>query len=176
MKIEKKNFPDQCGFTFVETMIAILIMAAGLLALASAMSQSMVVMSYASYEQIAKEKALEAMEGVFTARDSKKFGDFSVIQNVDNGGIFLNGPQQLHVAGEDGVVNTAGDEVLALETDPGKDGILGTADDALLDKFTREIKIIAINPNLRQVIVTVTYTVNGKPRQYQLNCYISPYA
>jgi len=71
---------------------------------------------------------------------------------------------------------------------PGPDGILGTADDVgmSLANFTRTIQInpllesdgITVNPTLKQVIVTVTYTTSGAstvPRTYTVNALISAY-
>jgi hypothetical protein len=99
------------------------------------------------------------------------------IQNVDGGGIFLNGMQPLRVAGADGLVNTLDDQSLTqIESDPGKNGIPGDADDVFLTNFQREIQIADLSANLRQITVTVSYTVGGVTRQYQLTSFMSPFA
>ena len=56
---------------------------------------------------------------------------------------------------------------------PGPDGILGTADDVgmSLGNFKRQIQIntvlesdgVTINPNLKQIVVTVTWSQTGAP-------------
>jgi prepilin-type N-terminal cleavage/methylation domain-containing protein len=165
------------GFTLVETLIALVILSGGLLALASAFAQGMIIMSTAHYHQMAKEKASEAVESVFTSRDTRII-TWAQIRNVSNGGIFLNGPQPLRGAGPDGLVNTADDTARENETFPGPDGQLGTADDVVvpLADFTREIQITDIGPNLRQIRVIVNYRIGHLNRQYQLVSFISSFA
>jgi type II secretory pathway pseudopilin PulG len=179
MSAKKKLKENAWGFTLVETLIAMLILSTGLLALAMAFAQGMVTMSSAHSHQIAKEKASEAIESVFTARDTRII-TWSQIRNVDRGGIFLSGPQALRGAGSDGLVNTNDDgtESVESETLPGPDGRVGTDDDTSvpLSGFTREIQIMDLTTNLRQVRVIVSYRVGGMTRQYQLVSYISSFA
>jgi type II secretory pathway pseudopilin PulG len=177
MPIAKELRGNQSGFSLVETLFAIFIMGGGLLALASAFSQGMVLMATGHYQQIAKEKASEAIESVTSARDTRIF-TWDKIQNVSQGGIFLDGAQPLRTPGADGMVGTADDGAVETETLPGPDGILGTADDKVvtLTAFRRQIQITTIEPNLRQVAVTISYTVGRITRQYQLITYISAFA
>jgi hypothetical protein len=158
-------------------MIAMVILGGGLLALATAFSRGMILMSTSHYHEIAKEKASEAIESVTSSRDTRVI-TWAQINNVSNGGVFLDGPQPLRAEGTDGLVNTADDGDLETETLPGPDGQLGTADDVVfsLSAFTREIRITTIGPNLRQVVVTVTYQMGRVTRQYQLTTYISSFA
>jgi hypothetical protein len=155
-------------------------MGGGLLALALAFSQGMVVMSTSHYHQIAKEKAAEAMESVFTSRDARKVTDWSLIQNQSRNpqGLFLDGPQPLRTPGPDGLVNTNDDGPVETYTLPGPDNVLGTPDDVVipLNNFQREIEIRDIAPNLRQIRVIITYTIGSLSRQYQLISYISPFS
>jgi hypothetical protein len=60
----------------------------------------------------------------------------------------------------------------------GGDGILGTPDDQVmsLGGMTRTIVIADLQPNLRQINVTITYTVGSTPRQYTLVSYISQFS
>jgi len=180
MRDEKENRGSQHGFTLLEALISVLILGGGLLALASGISQGMVVMSTAHYHQIAKEKAAEAMESVFTARDARKYTNWSLIQNQsrDAGALFLDEAQPLLTQGPDGLVNTADDGEVEKERQPGKDGILGTPDDVEipLTNFSREIEIRDIGASLRQIRVIISYTTNGLNRQYILTSYISPFA
>ena len=174
------------GFSLIEMMLAVFILGGGLLALASAFAEGMILMSTSHYHQIAKEKASEAIESVTSARDTRTI-TWAQIRNVNawagdsvGGGIFRNGPQPLRTRGADGLVNTADDGSVEAETLPGRDGILGSADDIVqpLDTFTREIQIstIGTNTNLRQIRVVVSYRVGHLTRSYELVTYISSFA
>ncbi len=177
MQVLKKYHSSQSGFTLVETLIAAVIMSGGLLALATAFAQGMILMSTSHYHQVAKEKASEAIESVFTSRDTRTIL-WNQVRNVGNGGIFLNGPQPLRSQGPDGLINTADDGTVEQETLPGPDGVLGTDDDInlALNTFTREIEIRDIGPNLRQIRVVIRYQIGHLARDYQLTAFISSFA
>jgi hypothetical protein len=176
---KKEMLQSELGLTLVETMIAMLILSGGLLALASAFAQGMIIMSSSHFHQIAKEKASEAIESVFTSRDTRTIA-WNQIRNAENEGIFLDGPQPLRGSGADGLVNTEDDKQEAVESEitPGPDGKMGTGDDVavLLNAFTREIQIADLGANLRQITVTVTYQVGNLTRHYELIAYISSFA
>jgi len=186
----------QRGFTLIETMIAIAIMSIGIMALVAAFATAVSATQNAQENLIAREKALEAMESVYTARNTQQIS-FAQITNISNGGIFTDGPTQLQCAGPDGLVNTsddvacpatgpcaAGPECVVL---PGPDGILGTADDVgmSLGNFTRQIQInpvleadgVTNDPTLKQIVVTINYTTGAStvPRSYTVNALISEY-
>jgi prepilin-type N-terminal cleavage/methylation domain-containing protein len=177
MGITVRSSSSESGFTLVETMMAIIIMGCGLLALATAFAQGLVVMSTSHFHQIAKEKASEAIESVTTSRDTRIIA-WAQIRNVSRGGIFLDGPQRLRNQGADGLVNTADDGAEETAVLPGQDNLLGTGDDVVLslDMFTREIEIRDISANLRQIRVIVRYQVSGMAREYQLVTYVSTFA
>lgn len=168
---------DQSGFTLIETMIAVIILGTGLLALASGFTQGMILMSTSHYHHIAKEKASEAIESVFTSRDTRTT-TWAQIRNAGNGGIFLDGARPLRAPGTDGLVNTADDGAVEAEILPGADGLLGTGDDIAfsLNGFTREIEIRDLAPNLRRIRVVVRYQMGHLTRQYELTSYISSFA
>lgn len=157
--------------------MATIILSGGLLALASGISQGMIVMSTSHYHQIAKEKASEALESVNTSRDTHIIA-WDRIRNVHDGGIFLDGLQPFRAHGTDGLVNTADDGAVENEILPGPDGILGNADDvvASLDAFRRQIIITDLAANLRQIRVVVTYRIGHLTRQYEVISYISSFA
>ena len=185
------------GFTLIEVMIAIVVMSIGILALIASFATAVAATQSAQEDLIARQKTLEAMESIYTARNSQQIS-FSAVANVSNGGIFRDGAQTLKCAGPDGLVNTGDDvncttqggavcpdngaECMVL---PGDDGILGTADDFTmsLGNFTRTIAITPVllptgapNPNMMAISITVTYTKAGFPaRSYTANSLISSY-
>src|SRR5215467_10101097 len=136
--MRQRKSSAQSGFTIIETMIAIAIMSIGILTLLAAFATAVGATNNAQENLIARQKTLEAMESIYTARNAQQI-TFDQIANISSGGIFTTGSTQLLAAGPDGLVNTADDinfpangacpagpECLVL---PGPDGILGTADD-----------------------------------------------
>ncbi len=188
---------QQGGFTLVEVMIAIAVMSVGLLAVVGSIATAIANTQAAQEDLVARHKALEALESIYTARNSQQVA-FTAINNTGNGGIFLAGAQPLKCAGPDGLVGTTDDvncttsggstcpnsgvECWVL---PGPDGILGNGDDVTysLANFTRTIAISqtllssgTVNDNMMAVSVSVTYTKDGLPaRTYTVNGLISRY-
>jgi prepilin-type N-terminal cleavage/methylation domain-containing protein len=166
------------GFTLLETMIAIAILAFGVLALAATFAAGITYMMSSQDDFIAQQKAQEAVESIFTARDSSSV-PFSSIANTSNGGIFTVGPTPLCDPGPDGIVGTVDDNCSANAIDcietPGADGTLGTADDVCipLTNFRRTIAITPVSAGLNQIAVTMNYQSGKLNRQYQLVTYIS---
>jgi prepilin-type N-terminal cleavage/methylation domain-containing protein len=174
----------QQGFTLLETMVALCVLGIGLIALAAMLAGSMAYMNSSQADFIAQQKASEAIESIFTARDTQAV-TYAQIQNVSAGGIFLDGPANLVDPGPDGVVDTADDNAAAPDTiiKPGPDGILGTADDIQIQlsvyyKMQRTIAItnIAGENGVRMIVVTVTYTTGTFNRSYTLTSFISQYS
>jgi type II secretory pathway pseudopilin PulG len=176
---------DESGFSLIETVVAMGILATGLLGLAGVFTIGMAHMATSSANLVAREKAREAVESVHTARDTQTI-TWAQINNVSNGGVFLDGAQPLKNAGADGLVNTADDTGTETQRLPGPDGILGNSDDVLvpLTNYTRTIAItplsevqpdgtIGVNLILRQITVTIAYSVGPVKRTYTLTTYIS---
>jgi prepilin-type N-terminal cleavage/methylation domain-containing protein len=190
----------ESGFSLLEVMIAIVVMTTGLLAVMASFATAISATASAQEDLIARHKALDAMESIYTARNSQQL-PFSSINNIANGGVFKSGPQQLLCAGPDGLVGTA-DDVACTAPDtgaacpggveclvlPGPDGILGTADDVTqaLSNFTRTITfnpvlqtingVVSTNQNLIAVTISVSYLKPGWPaRTYTVNGLISSY-
>ena len=103
------------GISLLEVMMAAFIMTVALMGIAMTMVQGIASMFYTQEQLIAKQKAREALESVFTARSTQNV-TFAQLQNTTiTGGIFLTGYQPIRGMGTDGIANTADDAATALE-------------------------------------------------------------
>jgi prepilin-type N-terminal cleavage/methylation domain-containing protein len=168
---------SQRGFSLVETIVAMGVLSVGALGLAGVFTVGVQKTINSPLELLATQKAAEAIESVFSARDSHTV-TWAQLRNVNAGGIFLSGPQPLKRAGLDGVVNTVDDGAVENVILPGRDQLLGTPDDVTqtLDAFTREIQIVDLTADLRAVTVTITYRTGATTRPFTLTAYISTFA
>jgi prepilin-type N-terminal cleavage/methylation domain-containing protein len=192
MTTKKQHTADgEAGFSLIETMIAMAILATGLLSLAGVFIMGLQQLSASSASLLAREKAREAVESVHTARDTKtirwcQIRNSNTATNCDDGaaGKFVPDAVPLYLPGPDGLVNTTDDDTDNIEVaiNPGADNVLGTDDDIRtpLLNYTRQIVISDIllpngqvNPNLRRLTVTVGYRVGKTPRTYQLTTFVS---
>jgi type IV pilus modification protein PilV len=188
----------QRGFTLIETMISMVILTIGSLGLLGVFGLAVQAGQTSQQDMIARQLASEAIESIYTARNSSEI-TWQQIQNVSNGGMFIDGMQPVMCAGPDGILDTADDNACQTAsgatcpnsgveclTEPGPDGIMGTADDVILSlsNYQRQIQITALldssgNPiqTLNQVTVTIQYTVTGQavPKTYVINEFISEY-
>jgi prepilin-type N-terminal cleavage/methylation domain-containing protein len=177
----------QSGFTLLEAMIAIVILSFGILSLAAVYAQGIQVANMTQLDYIAEKKAEEAVETIFAARDSKLLA-WTNIRNVTgaggpNDGVFVVGPQPLLAAGPDGLYGTSDDDTANPDTvivGPGPDKILGTSDDIVmsLKNMSRTIAIADVpgESGLRQITITLTYTVGAMTRQYTLVSYVAQFS
>jgi type IV pilus modification protein PilV len=189
----KGDRKKSAGFSLIEVMFAIVILGVGLLALMAMFANAVAVMQFAQEDQIAKQKAREAMEGVYAARNDTSI-TFDNIQNISNGGIFKDGFQNMYLAGANGIVGTAQDTTtLDRVILPGPNGLVETAptaatpagDDILvpLVNYQRQILIgqvlnadSSVKGDLRKITVTVRVTSAGRgTRDYAQIGYISQY-
>jgi prepilin-type N-terminal cleavage/methylation domain-containing protein len=177
---------SQHGFSLVETIIALGVLTVGVLGAAGILTTGMRNLSNSPADVVMMEKATQAIEAVFSARDSQRL-TWAQIRNVvgagSDGGIFVDGPKPLYTAGPDGLVNTTDDDTtIESVVLPGPDQKLNTADDVtmFLTQYTREINIRDVageNGQLRLITVTITYQ-NGtlKHPPYTLTTFISSYS
>ena len=154
----------------------------GLLGAAAVLSSGLLMIASAPGDLTATQKAAEAIESVVSARDTRSL-TWAQIRNVNggsgnDGGLFLDGPQPIKLAGGDGIVATADDGDVETVTLPGRDQIVGTSDDETvsLEGFTREIQIRDLGDTLRSITVTVTYRSGSSLRTYTITTYISNYS
>jgi type II secretory pathway pseudopilin PulG len=183
MKRQRKISRLPAGFTLIEAMISIIILSFGVLSLAAVYAQGIMYASLTQYDYIAEKKAEEAVETIFTARDTKVL-TWAQIQNVSTGGVFIDGARPLLDPGADGLVGTADDNAALPDSiiiGPGPDGILGTSDDIVVNLNPWMTRTIAITPvtgeaNLRQITITINYKIGRIQRAYTLISYISAFA
>jgi prepilin-type N-terminal cleavage/methylation domain-containing protein len=182
------------GFTMMEVLISMVVLTIGLVSMLAMFSVALAATNNAQEDMLAKQIAQATLESIFTARNTAQI-TFTQIQNVANGGIFLDGPQVIKDPGPDGLDGTA-DDVVSNPLCPGPstclqlagpDGVLGTADDIYLpiNNYQRTILISpvfqpngALDNTLRQITVTVTYTTTqfkATQKQYSVGAYVSEF-
>ena len=166
----------------LETLIAIVVLMIGLLAVLATFAMAIGNTNSVQLDSIARQKATEALESIFTARQTSQI-TFANIQNVGAGpGIFTLGFTPMTDPGPDGLDGT-GDDVPAAAgpvAGPERGDHRHSPADVLvnLGNFTRQIQIVNVpgNPNIRQITVTVRYPVpQGWFKSYQVQALISSY-
>jgi type II secretory pathway pseudopilin PulG len=188
----------EAGFSLIETMIAMIVLVVGVLGLAAMLGNGLAYMTASQYDYIAQQKAAEAVEAVFEARDIGQ-ATWSTICNVGStvcsGGVFLVGNLPMCGAGADGIIGTADDfngtscagcplscpDAILV---PNGTGNFNPPVSLPLSTFQRSIVIATVNDaggnpiaNLRQITVTITYSAGHLTgRKYTLNAYISNFS
>lgn len=171
------------GFTLLETMVALAVLAIGVLGLAGMLADSLAYMNGSQANFIAQQKAEQAVEAIYTAKYASNITWAQVSNNsVSNPqGLFYSTPQPIRQPGADGLVNSINDDTAPLDYIqlPGPDQMLGTGDDVkeLLSNYTRTVTIwnYTGDSNLRNITVTVNYTTGKFTRTYTLNSVISAF-
>jgi type II secretory pathway pseudopilin PulG len=185
-KPARKN--RQRGFTILEAVISAAIVTVGLVALLAVFAVAVGSTQTIQLDTIARQRATEALESVFTARETAQI-TFAQIQNSSAGGpgIFAPGMVALTDPGPDGLEDTADDVPPAPINVPGSTGSMTGSNPSTaqisLASFQRQVQINnvtdasgAVNPNLRQIVVTIQYpTSNGHVRSYTVQAMISSY-
>ncbi|MBX3299063.1 MAG: prepilin-type N-terminal cleavage/methylation domain-containing protein [Acidobacteria bacterium] len=171
------------GFSYVEVMIAVVILMVGILGLMSAMATSVLQTKGQEQQLLAKHYAASAMESIMSVKetDPARLG-WDAVGNV--GSNIVNGVPR-------GIFLTDWQPVM---TDPGADEVIGTADDAgtTVAGLQRRVTITDIcdpdrpspicNPpgtskvRVRTVEVQVRYFVGGLARQESLTTVMTDYA
>jgi type II secretory pathway pseudopilin PulG len=176
----------ESGFTLLETMIAATIVTVGLVGLLAVFAMAVGSTQTVQQDFLARQRAMEALESVYAARQTAQI-TWDQIQNVGNGtGIFNGGLIQLTDPGPDGLDDTADDIPVGVITVPGPSGVLKGSSppdvNISLSNFQRQVLITnvnntdgSLNPNLRQITITIQYPVGGKSKQYTVQALISSY-
>jgi Tfp pilus assembly protein PilX len=175
---------SESGISLIETMIAMLVLTIGAIGMAAMFLQGMRTTASSPTELVATQKAAEAIESVFSARDSHTI-TWDELRNADQGS-FVKDPQPMLVAGTDGILGTSddgkvGNQTGVLETVvlPGPDQDLSTTADnrtETLRGFTREIRISDVTDDLRLITVVISYPAGATKQIYTLTSYISAIA
>lgn len=174
---------NENGFSLIETIVALGILATGLLGMAALFTLGLTNMATSSANLVAREKAREAVESVHTARDTRTIVWCQIFNKdaptrppgcsnaASDNGVFLTEPQPMYKAGVDGLVGTADDATSGYET---------ASDGSKLTNYTRQIIIETLKdedgsvmPNLRKIVVKIDYHVGQIYRTYTLTTYIS---
>lgn len=189
---EQRRRRKQQGFTLMEVLISMFVLTVGLVSMLGVFATAMAATQSAQQDMFAKQLAQQAMETIYTARETQNIV-WAQIQNVGGAGtpgIFVTGLQPIKQTGIDGIYGTADDGAAAGQTMilPGPDGIVQTApgatvpagDDIIvpLTNYQRSITITNTpSADLRQIVVVVQYVAAGLrvPRQYVLSGFISQY-
>ena len=175
---------SEAGFSYIDVMIALVILMVGILALLAGLSGAVLQAKGQEQQLIAKQIATSTMESIMSVKetDPARLG-WNAVGNVGSNpvgnpvvfrGVFLVGFQPVL-------------------PDGGPDEVLGTADDtgAAIPLFQRRITITDIcdpsrpsynclipgtfRPRIRSVRVTVTYFVGTIQRQEQVTTVLTDY-
>jgi len=178
---------NEAGFSYIDLMIAIVIMMVGILGLTGAITVNLMRSYETDSQLLAKQHALSTLESIFSARDIKAPGSvdgWDSIGNVGNNigtdgqpkGIFVLGFNPIRMEqGWDGVAGTA-DDACATGTNCTSSGH-PTNSSAELKGFLRKIEItdVANQPGKRRVEVTIRYSVNRAYREEKMSTLITAF-
>ena len=188
IKTRQATGSSSAGFSLIEVVCSIFILTVGLVTLLGVFALSISTTQTAQQDIIAKQLANEAMESIFTARNTAQV-QWNQVQNVGAGtvpdGLFVTGLQPINNAGADGIFGTADDttagaQVLSL---PGPNGLPSTTNTLGLTNYKRSVQITPVLragiplSTLRTLQVTVQYSNprSSTPKTYVLTGYISQY-
>lgn len=179
------RYKSDGGFSYIDVMIAIVILTVGILALLSAISGSVLLAKGQEKQLAAKQIATSTMESIMSVKETSDVSRLGWIavgnvgSNPDAGGV----PRGIFLVGAQPV-----------KTDAGPDEVVGTADDTgtVMQDFQRQIVITDIcDPDrpssnctppgplrvkIRSVRVSVMYFVGRIQRQEVLNTVLTDYS
>lgn len=174
---------SEAGFSYIDVMIAIVILLVGILALLAAITGSVFQTKGQELQLSAKQIATSTMESIMSVKetDEERLG-WDKIGNTCVTGVFCPVPQGIFLNG-----------FQAVKPDAGADEVIGTADDTgtVVAGFQRQIVIkdkcdpdrpsyncdpVGILPvKIRSIEITVTYYVGTVQRQEILATVLTKY-
>ncbi len=181
---------SQAGFSYIDVLIAIVIMMVGILAMLSALTANL-VRSYESEQRVvAKQLAVSTIESIISAKEIKRpdvFNSWQTIRNVTGAptddGIFITGLNPVREdLGPDGAAGTADDACPAPGACSSPIGPSNTS--AVLPNYYRRIEITDVvdperptqNPVARRRIdVTISFSVNAAIRTERSSTILTNY-
>lgn len=175
---------SESGFSYIDVMIALVILMVGILALLSGISGSILQSRGQEQQLLAKQVATSTMESIMSVKetDPARLG-WNAVGNVGSNPDANGNPQGIFLTGFQSVT-----------LDPGPDEVVGTADDTgtAVQGMQRKIEITDLcDPDrpssictpagtfvikFRSVKVTVTYFVGALQRQEVLTTVLTDYA
>ena len=175
---------SESGFSYIDVMIALVILLVGILALLSGLSGSILQARGQEQQLLAKQIATSTMESIMSVKetDPARLG-WNAVGNVGSNLDANGNPQGIFVTG-----------IQTVKTDAGPDEVIGTADDTgtVVPNVERRIVItdlcdpdrpssICTPPGtfrikFRSVDVTVTYNVGALQRQEKISTVLTDYA
>jgi Tfp pilus assembly protein PilV len=176
---------NEAGFSYIDLMIAIIIMMVGILGLTGAITVNLMRSYETDSQLLAKQNALSTIESIFAAREINAPGSiegWDSIGNVGNNigadgqpkGVFLTGFNPIRVEeGPDGVSGTA-DDACATTTACTSVGHPSNTS-AELKGFLRKIEITDVlnQPGKRRIDITIRYAVNRTYRDEKMSTMIT---
>ncbi len=184
----KRN--NQRGFSYIDVMIAIVIMMVGILAMLSALTANLMRSLEAEKKVIAKQMALSTIESVISAKEIQRIGVIDGWDSVRNtnaipaGGIFMTGANPIREEmGWDGVAGTIDDA--CAEGGPCVVGGRPDNNSAVINGYSREIVITDVaDPERpapqypiarRRIDVHINYFVNQAVRRETVSTILTKY-
>ncbi len=189
------NKKSESGFSYIDVMIALVILLIGLLASTAALTANLLRSFESEKQVIAKQVALSTIESIFSARDIAREDAVSGWDSIGNvGSNPVNGvPQGIFLTG-----------FCPIRDDMGWDGLAGTADDScpegdacqvpgrpsnsspVVAGFRRQVVITDLQdperpspPHAiarRRIDVTVRYQINRLEREQTVSTIITNYS
>lgn len=174
----------ESGFSYIDVMIALVILMVGVLALLSGISASIVQSRGHEQQQLAKQYAISTLESIMSVKEySASTLGWNAVGNVGSNPDAYGNPQGIFVTGFNPVMS-----------DAGPDQILGTADDTgtQVSGLQRRIVVTDVcDPDrpspicappgtyairVRMVEVTIRYNVGGLQRDETVRTILTDYA
>lgn len=167
---------NEKGFSLIETVVAIVILTVGVLAVLGAISFSWRLIQESEKATFSKEHARSTMETIFSVRDFQLFDETGTVPVYNWNSI------QMKKAGTPGIFLEGWNPI---RENPGTDGIYGTADDAcpapgnctvgaytnssnVVPNYEQKIEITDINQNglvnKRYIVISIRYMVGSQTR------------